>query len=46
MSDDTYEHGKMDISTHEKTFHGFIRMVTNGAILAILVLIFMGLVNG
>ncbi len=37
--------GKMDISVQEKTFDGFIRMVTRGAILVICILIFMALVN-
>ncbi|MFQ1702470.1 aa3-type cytochrome c oxidase subunit IV [Loktanella agnita] len=40
-----YKPGEMDISVQEKTFDGFISMVTKGAILCILVLIFMALVN-
>jgi hypothetical protein len=44
MSD--YKHGEMDISVQEKTFNGFISMVTKGSILCICVLIFAGLVNG
>ena len=40
-----YKHGSMDISEQEKTFDGFIKMVTRGAILKIAVLIFMALVN-
>jgi len=43
MSD--YKHGEMDITAQEKAFNGFISMVTKGAILCILVLIFMALVN-
>lgn len=49
MADPTNHHhvpGEMDITAQEKTFNGFIRMVTNGAIVVILVLIFMALVNG
>lgn len=38
--------GKMDISAQEKTFDGFIKMVTRGAILCIVLLIFIALVNG
>ncbi|PRY24344.1 aa3 type cytochrome c oxidase subunit IV [Aliiruegeria haliotis] len=46
MADSKYEHGSMDISVQEKTFDGFIRMVTWGAVISILLLIFIGLVNG
>ncbi|WP_116132469.1 aa3-type cytochrome c oxidase subunit IV [Tropicimonas sp. IMCC34043] len=48
MADDSEPHkpGTMNIAEHEKTFNGFIRMVTNGAILCIIVLIFLALVNG
>jgi len=41
-----HKHGEMDISVQEKTFDGFIKMVTRGAIISILLLIFIGLVNG
>ena len=44
MSD--YEHGKMNIETQEKTFHGFVQAVKYGVIISICVLIFMALVNG
>ncbi|QYZ68979.1 aa3-type cytochrome c oxidase subunit IV [Neotabrizicola shimadae] len=37
--------GSMDIRVQEKTFAGFIRMVTWGAIIAVLVLIFLALAN-
>jgi hypothetical protein len=37
--------GSMDITVQEKTFDGFIRMVTWGAILSVCVLIFMALAN-
>ncbi len=40
-----HEHGTMDVKDHEKTFDGFIRMVTWGAIICIGILIFMALVN-
>jgi len=40
-----HKHGSMDVYDHEKTFDGFIRFVTVGAVLAILILIFMALVN-
>lgn len=40
-----YKHGSMDIKTQEKTFAGFIRMVTWGAGIAIGVLIFLALAN-
>jgi hypothetical protein len=41
-----HKHGEMDTSVQEKTFDGFIKMVTRGAIISILLLIFIGLVNG
>ena len=41
-----HKHGEMDISVQEKTFDGFIKMVTRGAIICICVIIFIGLVNG
>ncbi|HCP80722.1 MAG TPA: aa3-type cytochrome c oxidase subunit IV [Octadecabacter sp.] len=41
-----YKHGEMDISVQEKTFEGFMSMVTKGAIISILLLIFIALVNG
>jgi hypothetical protein len=40
-----YEHGSMDVRDHEKTFHGFVKMVTWGGVLVVCVLIFMALVN-
>ncbi|MEP5151475.1 aa3-type cytochrome c oxidase subunit IV [Planktotalea sp.] len=44
MSD--HKHGEMDISVQEKTFEGFIKYVTWGAVVSIGILIFAGLVNG
>ena len=41
-----HKHGEMDISVQEKTFAGFISMVTKGTIACILLIIFIGLVNG
>lgn len=50
MADHTHgsdhKHGTMDIKGQEKTFVGFIRMVTWGAGISIGILIFMALVNG
>ena len=40
-----YKHGEMDITSHEKTFEGFLKWTTRVAILSICVLIFMALVN-
>ena len=37
--------GSMDTRVQEKTFHGFIRMATWGAIISVAVLIFMALAN-
>ncbi|HEX9858887.1 MAG TPA: aa3-type cytochrome c oxidase subunit IV [Paracoccaceae bacterium] len=41
-----HKHGSMDIRAHEKTFAGFVRMVTWGAVISIGVLIFLALANG
>ncbi len=46
MSDETHKPGSMDITVQEKTFEGFIKFVARAAIACILVLIFIGLVNG
>lgn len=40
-----HKHGSMDITEHEKTFAGFIRLVTWGACISIGVLIFLALAN-
>ncbi|ATX65900.1 aa3-type cytochrome c oxidase subunit IV [Roseinatronobacter bogoriensis] len=40
-----HEHGKMDISEQEKTFNGFVRWSTWGAVISIGVLIFLALAN-
>ena len=40
-----HKHGSMDIRGHEKTFAGFIRISTWGAIISIAVLIFLALAN-
>ena len=41
-----YKPGSMDIRTQEKTFAGFVRMVSWGAGISIGILIFLALVNG
>lgn len=40
-----HKQGSMDIRVQERTFDGFVRMVTWGAIIVIGVLIFMALAN-
>ena len=40
-----HKHGSMDISAQEKTFQGFLAFSKWGIILAVLVLIFLALVN-
>ena len=40
-----HKHGSMDTKAQEKTFAGFIRMVTWGIVLSIGILIFMALAN-
>jgi hypothetical protein len=44
MSD--HKHGSMDTSVQEKTFDGFLKYVTWGAVVSICILIFSALVNG
>ena len=39
-----HKHGEMDITEHEKTFDGFMKFVTRGTILCIVILIFLALV--
>ena len=40
-----HKHGSVDIKVQEKTFAGFIRMVTWGAGISIGILVFIALVN-
>jgi Ni,Fe-hydrogenase I cytochrome b subunit len=40
-----HKHGEMDTKVQEKTFAGFMRMVTWGAGISIAILIFMALAN-
>lgn len=41
-----HKHGEMDITVQEKTFDGFIKMVTRGTIVIIVALILLALING
>lgn len=38
--------GEMDITTQEKTFDGFMNVVTKSVVFIIVLLIFLALVNG
>lgn len=40
-----YKEGEMDITVQEKTFEGFVKMVTWGACIAIGVLVFLAIFN-
>lgn len=44
MSD--HKHGEMDISVQEKTFDGFMSLVTKGSIAIIVALVLLALING
>ena len=44
MSD--HKHGEMDITVQEKTFDGFMSLVTKGTIVIIVALILLALING
>lgn len=39
-------HGSMDVSAQERTFEGFMRFATRAAVVIVVLLIFLGLVNG
>lgn len=41
-----HKHGEMDISVQEKTFNGFMSMVTKGSIAIIVALILLAMING
>ena len=41
-----FEPGKMDIKTQEKTFDGFVKAVTWGIVIVLLVLLFLAMVDG
>ncbi len=43
MADEKHEHGTMDIEVQEKTFEGFMRWVTNGTIVVILLIILLAI---
>lgn len=43
MADEKHEHGTMNIEMQERAFDGFMRWVTNGTIVIIVVLILMAL---
>jgi len=44
MSD--HKHGEMDVTVQEKTFDGFMSMVSKGSIVIIVALILLALING
>lgn len=41
-----HKHGEMDISVQEKTFEGFMSMVTKGAIIIVVGLVLLAMING
>jgi hypothetical protein len=45
MAEEVHSHGDMDISTQEKTFDGFIHLVTRAAIACVVALILLALFN-
>lgn len=40
-----HQHGDMNIRDHERTFDGFVRMVTWAVIVILLILVFLALAN-
>lgn len=43
MAEHKHEPGSMDIESQEKTFAGFMKWVVNGAIVILLILVFLAL---
>lgn len=41
-----HKHGEMDTSVQEKTFNGFMSMVTKGVVIIIVALILLAMING
>lgn len=41
-----HKHGEMDTSVQEKTFNGFMSMVTKGTVIIIVALILLAMING
>lgn len=41
-----HKHGEMDTSVQEKTFNGFMSMVTKIAVIIVISLILLALING
>lgn len=40
-----HKHGEMDVSDHEKTFDGFVRMTVRTTVVILLILILLALLN-
>lgn len=40
-----HEHGTMDVTAHQQTFDGFVRLMGWGAVAVVLILIFLALAN-
>ena len=45
MAEQHHEPGTMDITVQEKTFDGFMKTITRGAIIVVVLLILLALVN-
>lgn len=46
MGDQKHEHGSMDIEVQEQTFEGFIKAITWGIAICLILLVLLYLVNG
>lgn len=46
MAEHEHVPGTMDITVQEKTFHGFVKLVTRASIFFIVVLVLIALING
>ncbi|MCF2871207.1 aa3-type cytochrome c oxidase subunit IV [Octadecabacter sp. G9-8] len=41
-----HKHGEMDVTVQEKTFDGFISMVTKATVIIIVALVLLAMING
>lgn len=41
-----HEQGKMDIEVQEKTFEGFVKVVSWGTVVILVFLVFLAMING
>lgn len=45
MAEQEYAHGRMDVTSQEKTFDTFLKFVTRAVIIIVIALVFVALIN-